>query len=115
MEIFAKIFAALGMVIGAIFGVLGLAFAALLINSYVVVTLWGWFITPIFKVQAPGYLMALGVGLFASLYTSHGSETDDSLSVTVNGSKVKFGFLLRPLVILLFGWILHSYLIPHFG
>lgn len=37
-----------------------------LINAYVINTLWGWFVTPVFGISAPGMILCYGLDIFVS-------------------------------------------------
>lgn len=111
-----QVFVAIGAVLGAIAAVFGLTFIALLFNAYVAVKLWGWYITPTFHVPAPSYLVAVGIGLFVSLYTKRSSDSaDETLTVKVDQTKFSLGFIATPLLVWFLGWIIHAYLIPWYG
>lgn len=85
---------------------------ATLVGGYVLSILWGWFITPVFDIVAPGVLACSGIIMFVNYLTgrdtkalaSSQSETKD------NGGTRLVLLFLAPWITLFFGWVLHSFM-----
>jgi len=74
-------------------------------RSWGVVTLWGWFVTPVFNIPAPTQIQAYGLVLFTALFLT---------IPKVKGNKTKTEYLatyINPFMFVgmtvLVGWILH--------
>lgn len=77
-----------------------------LVRSWAITTLWGWFVTPVFSVAAPSQLQAYGLVLFIALFLSFPK---------VQGSKTKTEYMstfINPFLFigmtLLTSWVLHK-------
>lgn len=98
----------LGLALSAIMGIIGLVVAAILIRAWVLVTLWGWFIPPMF-VGAPEMTIttAIGISLIVGMFTHH-LQTKKTESGKTKGQAavdvVAHG-LFAPLVTLAIGWV----------
>jgi hypothetical protein len=78
-----------------------------LIHGYVVATLWAWFMVPLFHLQPLSLAASIGVMLPVSFVTSHGYA---DIPTEKLGIQLLVAFIIRPLVTLLLGWIVHFYL-----
>jgi predicted phage tail protein len=92
----------------AIAGGIGLIVGAVLIRAWTLVTMWEWFIVPVF-IGAPVITMpvAIGISLIVGMFTQHlqNKVTDPKKSRSeILGDSVAHAFV-GPLVTLAFGWI----------
>jgi hypothetical protein len=65
----------------AVIGCMGLVPAAIvgyLLRGWAIVTLWGWFVTPVFHMQPPNAALAIGVGIVGSMLAGSGSESSNA-------------------------------------
>ena len=75
-----------------------------ILGGYVLVTMWGWFITPVFAVPAPSIALAIGLMFTISLFKGNRDSS---------GKKKEWAELwidlivaiLSPLITLSAGWI----------
>lgn len=78
-----------------------LVFVALVWRAYVLVVLWGWFVTPMFHLAVPSLHVAVGLIAITSLLTHENTggsgKTDSWVSFT--------NVFLNPALLLLVGWI----------
>jgi len=101
--------------IAAILGLVAAFVVAIVIGAIldglVLSILWGWFIVPVFNFPSLSLVPAIGLALVVSHLTSQRAdckpkENDNGNTIT----KVVTIVLLRPLLVLLFGWILHLFM-----
>jgi hypothetical protein len=90
---------------------------SVVLNGYVLCVLWGWFIVPTFGLPRLSIPAALGVALVASVltYQGHHSDTDEDAAEGRRPAAQKylspiFESILRPLVLLLYGYIIHRFM-----
>ncbi len=78
------------------------------LDGWIISKMWAWFVTPLFPVPALHVWMAAGLALTVRMFcrtTPEGCEDKRTL-----GAKI-VATILPPLYILLFGWIIHRWLI----
>jgi hypothetical protein len=98
-------FILLGSVIVALLFTVILVYSVV-VGGYVLSILWGWFITPVFNIAAPGVLACSGIIMFVGYLTGRNVKTS-SKDENHNGLALIF---LAPWLTLFFGWILHSFM-----
>lgn len=88
---------------GFLYGVLAAGFVSM--------KLWAWFVVPVFGLPQLTIVQAWGIALLASLWT-HQNFTNTNKDERSTGEKIAYtiAVLLSPWMILLFGWIGHTYL-----
>lgn len=91
------------MLIGLI--VLGLLVPLALLRGFVLQTLWGWFVVPVFGAPALSLMIAIGLGLLVSLL-----EPITPPIPTKHIPRYLAIAFLNPLLILICGWIAHLFL-----
>ncbi len=83
-------------------------------NGFALVKLWEWFIVPIFNVSALTVVQAIGISMVVGFLTYQATSSDDSssgdksLTAIVSGSLI--AVILRPAIVLFFGWIVTLFL-----
>lgn len=85
--------------IAALIGIVALMFLGCVVQAWVLCKLWAWYITPFFGLKQITMAVAFGICLICSylqhyIYIEDKRKTSDKVIVTV----------LRPLLVLLFGW-----------
>ena len=76
-----------------------------LINGWVLSILWGWFIVPVFGVQAITLGQAIGLSMVVSFLTY---QYIDAKKDENNGAWTAVAVaIFRPLFALFFGWLIH--------
>lgn len=84
----------------------GWLIAATLLSAFVIATLWGWFLTPIYGVAVPPTGNIIGLSLLFGWFIPHSNKdakTDESFSTTVVTGVVTF--LARAGIVLLMGFV----------
>lgn len=106
-----EIFAFIGVVI-VVVGGLGLAIAAsALLQGWVLTYLWVWFMVPLFDVEPLALAPAIGLGLIASYLTHQVDGATEKAKGTADVIGRTIGQVVgRPLLVLLFGWIVHLWM-----
>ena len=98
-------------VLGGIVGFGFLLVFSSIFNGYALSVLWGWFVVPTFGAPALSVVPAIGVAMVVSYLThqTHDCKKEEkSFGVTIaEGSATA---ILRPLVTLFFGWIVHLFM-----
>ena len=82
-------------------GFVGLFCLGLFLNALALVCLWSWYLVPL-GVGEIGYVQAMGIGLIFSLVRGTRTRKRD-YDVCSEAGLV----LTTPLVVLLFGWVIH--------
>lgn len=92
----------------AVAGGIGLIIGAVIIRAWALVTLWGWFIVPVF-VGAPVITMpvAIGISLLVGMFTQHLQDkvADPKKSKTEAFADSLARAIIGPTVTVGFGWI----------
>lgn len=83
-------------------------------SGYVLSTLWGWFLVPIFDLPALSVPAAVGVALIVG-YLTHQHKIESEKEKTTNEKISALGMLvghmiLKPAFALCFGWIVAQWL-----
>lgn len=89
----------IGLAIGAIMLVPLMLFVAAIIKSFVISTLWHWYIVPFFHAAELPMAIAFGISLMINYIIPRESFKDWK-----TGEKIGY-MILVPAVVLLFGWI----------
>lgn len=107
--------AGLALILLAIFGFIPALFLVLgissILNGWVLSILWGWFISPVFGIPAITVGQAIGLAMVVSYLTyqhteNNASKKDEKTSYYVG---LIVALLLRPLVTLGIGYIVHLF------
>ena len=101
------------MVVAAIPILLILLVPVVLLNGWMLKTMWGWFIVPTFGLKVLSIGQALGVSMVASLFTIGHRVTafSDTRSDGNKNARVEklVGLVLSYPIILLMGWVIKTY------
>lgn len=85
---------------------------SLLLNGFVLATLWLWFVVPVFE-TAPiiNVMQAIGIVLVAGYLTKQLTPTDLDASATVEDHTFKVHLIAwcKPAMFLVFGYIIHLF------
>ena len=93
----------IGMIFLAFIGALFLFPLAILWQSYVLSTMWNWYMVPALKVAPIGMALSYGLMLVANLFKGvRISKNEDHF-------KTIFAIFVTPAFILFFGWIVHKF------
>ena len=84
----------------AIAGLPVLIFVGSAIQAYVISTLWGWYIVPFFGMKPLPLSVAFGISLMVNYLQPINHSKDERKS----SEKISQN-LLRPVLVLLFGWV----------
>lgn len=75
------------------------------LNGYVLSILWGWFLVPL-GLPEIGVITGIGICIIANFVTYKASDFKE-----IPGERSNYiGMFLTPLVVLLVGWIFHSFM-----
>jgi hypothetical protein len=92
-------------------------FIAPIVRGFVLKTLWAWFVIPVFGLPALGMASAYGLGLVVQTLVEHNSfpdsKKDEDMTPEAVKERIALAFarvLVEPLIILLFGWVAHSFM-----
>jgi len=91
-----------GLLVMAVILLIGIPFAIL--NGWVLSWLWLWFVVPVFAVPALSMLQSIGIATVISFMTKQYVPTGDK------AGEAWAYLILTPLVTLLFGYIIHSFM-----
>jgi hypothetical protein len=80
-----------------------LCFLVTLFHAWVLTYLWEWFVVPLEVVQIDIW-QAFGLTLIAHLLAHEGHPEKD-----ISGFKLALNNVLAPLIILFFGWVVHTF------
>lgn len=75
-----------------------------LVSGYVVSTLWGWFIVPVFGIKALSIPQAIGLSLVTG-YLTHQTMPEDTASTAAKITNV----ILYPMFALGIGYVVHHW------
>ena len=95
--------------LGCVLLLISLPFSALW-SGYVLSVLWGWFIVPTFEARPLAVLPAIGLALVVGYLTKQEQQTEDTRDKDDKIISALVHMFLSPLIALLFGWILHSFM-----
>lgn len=94
---------------GVICGVIGFMVLKYFLNGVALQLLWGWFIIPIFHLPPLSLLQAIGVGMVVSFLTKQYIPKGEGEGENETG-KIILHIILSPLVAIVIGWIIHSFM-----
>ena len=83
-----------------------LSIPLVILNGFVIQTLWGWFISDFFGIKALTLPIAIGLAIFINLFKSKlekGFETLKDYLATL------FYMILNPVIALILGYIVHLF------
>ena len=96
-------------VFGAMFclliGALGMIVVTSILNGFVLVKLWGWFVVPAFGLPTLSIPVAIGISLIIKYLTIHRSKTAEDVDMW---EAYKFAISF-PIMTLIIGWIIHFF------
>jgi fatty acid desaturase len=96
--------------VGFIGAVAGLLVAVCLLNGWVLLLLWRWFVPVLFpNVPLLTVPVAIGISLIVSLLT-HQDMSDVAKKSETDRWSTFAGLFTRPLFVLLIGWIVRQYI-----
>jgi hypothetical protein len=81
-------------------------------NGYALSIIWGWFVVPYFNLPPLSIPLAIGVTLVVSVLSNHrtGIEAEKEMEPGKKISILLGRIILRPALVLLFGWIVTKFL-----
>lgn len=92
-------------------------FIAPIVRGFVLKTLWAWFVIPVFGLPALGMAAAYGLGLVIQTFIGNStfpeSKKDENMTPEAVKERLAKAFarvLSEPLIILFFGWVVHSFM-----
>jgi hypothetical protein len=83
-------------------GFVGLIAVISLLNAFVLIKMWSWFIVPLFHLPTLNVPFAIGLALTIGLF-KNGSATKE-------GKAYWFLIFIGPFITLFFGWIIHMFI-----
>lgn len=99
---------AIAMITGVVIGIAGLLVISSILNGFVLVILWSWFIVPVFELPSLTIPYAIGLAMIASFLTyqwkADPENKEKMTALTLLGVAI-----FRPLLTLLFGYIVHMF------
>jgi hypothetical protein len=98
------VYTVIGLGLGVLVPIIAFPVAAL--DGWVLTKMWAWFVMPLFPVPALHVWMAAGLALTVRLIKGLG-YCEDKRKFSVQF----IGYFTGPLFVLLFGWIIHRWLI----
>lgn len=99
--------------LGIIVSVGALLFASSVWSGYVMSTMWGWFIVPLFHLPSLGVAQAVGIKLFSELFKTTKRTDDKKKTKEEKRDEWIFAIVnaaLFPLFMLGFGWVVKLFL-----
>ena len=95
----------------ALVGVVALLVISSVLNGWVLSILWGWFFVPVLDLPQLSTIQAIGIAMVVSYLTYQHIESDSSKDDTTTALvKAFFMAIFRPLLTLLFAWIVHMFM-----
>jgi len=91
--------------IGALVGGVIMMIGAYMVNGWVLLKLWAWFVMPLFDVAPLTVAQAIGLGVTVGLVTHQGVPTGDNRNDSNALARAIAQAFVIPLVALLVGWI----------
>lgn len=76
---------------------------SVLANGYVVMTMWGWFVSPTFNLEILTFSESIGFSVFISYYTSNPSFIKEEFKEDLGKQLV--GLVIRPVVTLALAYL----------
>lgn len=96
-------------ILAIIFGLVGLIVIDALIRGFVLSYLWLWFVVPL-GVSEIGIAHAIGLATVVGMLTTNTSSSSDDSKDTSGIIGTVIGHLLGPFLVLLIGYIVHSFM-----
>src|SRR5688572_29285692 len=94
-----------------IFGIPLLLLVSAVLNGLALSVMWGWFIVPTFSLPQITIVQAIGIGMVVGFLTHQDIDCEPKKEDTNEKlSKAVAHVILRPLMALLFGGILHTFM-----
>ena len=106
-----EILAGLGIVILVVVGIGGVIVLSALVNGWTLSILWKWFMVPVFGLPMLSIPQAIGIAMVIGYLTFQNNDAQEKERSTTE--RVIFWvalIVLRPLITLAFGWIVHQYM-----
>jgi hypothetical protein len=86
---------------------------AIIVRGWVLTVLWSWFVVPTFSLPELSIPVALGFTLIVGMFTHHLAQktaNDTTRSTATKVGEVIGAAIVNPLIVLLFGWIIQSFM-----
>lgn len=98
--------------LGAIFGVTGLLVLTTILRGYVLSIMWGWFMVPTLGLPKLSIVQAIGIAAVISFltYQDNSGTVKKQRSASEAFTEALVIAACYPLVVLLFGWVVHLYM-----
>ena len=81
--------------------------AHILINGFMIMKFWGWFIVPVFQVQYLHFSGCIGLGVFVIIFKTHKREPEKKFKELVEDT---FYYTTFDVILLLVGWIVYLFI-----
>ena len=96
------------LLIGSIF-IITLPVGTILLNSFVLMCLWGWFVVPVFHLPELSFFLAMGLALLLNFSSAKilTVGNDKPTNPTKKFLESVLVTILNPLIVLFLGWIIH--------
>lgn len=80
-----------------------------ILNGWVLMIMWGWFIVPLFELPALRVVEAIGVSMVISMLTVKHEYKEDKHKTTEDRVSLVVAMLSYPVIVVLIGWIVHQF------
>ncbi len=104
-----------GVVIIGCIGIIPAIILSYVLRGWAIVTLWIWFVTPVFHVQAPNGAIAIGLGVVGGILagtsdidTSSNKSTENQSALSIMLSAYVKVLLKAPMAVA-FGWVVRHW------
>ena len=94
--------------LGVLFFFVGLMAISAILNGFVLVKLWSWFIVPTFGLPALSIPLAIGIALTAKFITQDLSTINNAKKEGSGWTPIVITFI-NPFLVLLVGWIVKCF------
>lgn len=102
----SKFFGCIGLFVMAV----AVIVISIIANGWALTMLWGWFVVPLFNLPPLSIPYAIGIALIVKMLTNHSTSSDDKEKDISEIIASIIGILLSPITLVLFGWIVHSFI-----
>jgi len=97
----------------AVFSIVLLALMVIplsLLNGFVLMTLWAWFVTPLFGLLPLSLIEAIGLGIIVSYLTHQYGATQEKFETAKEALAGIFKMILHPIITLAFAWVIQLFI-----
>lgn len=91
------------------FGVIAVISTSAVLNGIAIKLLWGWFMIPIFAVEAISIPEAIGLGMFAGFMTWQYNKSNNEKESNADKISTVLMMFIRPLLAIVVGWIVSQF------